>query len=706
MNPFIAALCSLLFKDADVISQREPRSARPAPPTRPRRTGGFAEIAPDDLPSGDLPPEGPPPIDLRQFVDLRSVTPLAGRAVDALIDAAQMPANRAAIPDERAVYRPDSWLVQRCWETLADAGDAEAAAYVAALAADRQPTAQTQTLHRLALQIDRRIGLAAEVEKQLHVLLPRLLTESGLDPQRHAERLLFAASAAARIGQRYLAFALLERLDQLGKQPWERLIINPDQRTVLADTVNRIGLHPLTVSLIGHALRRYGEAGAQFVLQLTTAATLQLKRPQPNPRAARMLELGVDTFRYATLTSLNSRRLTAIVFAQAGLVDDVLAQLTAIANIQAARRDSGLALRKGDPSVLRQVKRPTADADIDFQAYTLQEAVRAMPLRVIPREQRVELANMLAALGGRSDGWTAAAAAGTLVELGAVQYAVDVIERIPVTDPTRAEGVISLVRGLLNIKEVQLADEQVEKAVMWAQGYNGRTPERALIWGLVGVFLERREPEKALALIERFTDSSGWFSRMQGLFGRRVNDDELRNMGLRLRALAQAEGATPKELAKLTAEIRLWAPRLLEGEALVNFQLENLLRPLLETGRVRAAMALLPDVQLALSASTGEKHAARILTVAKLLADEVLPTTDDDGEQTTVTPELRSALENFVLGLWKGDTSRGVWQTVHGIEGTLPLVVALEGPQALIDIAKATLRRRQPGSRRPGGRSP
>jgi hypothetical protein len=102
-------------------------------------------------------------------------------------------------------------------------------------------------------------------------------------------------------------------------------------------------------------------------------------------------------------------------------------------------------------------------------------------------------------------------------------------------------------------------------------------------------------------------------------------------------------------------------------------------------------MALLPDVQLALSASTGEKHAARILTVAKLLADEVLPTTDDDGEQTTVTPELRSALENFVLGLWKGDTSRGVWQTVHGIEGTLPLVVALEGPQALIDIAKATL---------------
>jgi len=112
----------------------------------------------------------------------------------------------------------------------------------------------------------------------------------------------------------------------------------------------------------------------------------------------------------------------------------------------------------------------------------------------------------------------------------------------------------------------------------------------------------------------------------------------------------------------------------------------------LETGRVRAALALLPDVQMALSTSTGEKHAARILTVSKLLADEVLPATnDEEGEQTTVTPELRSVLEAFVLGLWKTDTSRGVWQTVHGIEGTLPLVVALEGPQALIDIAVATL---------------
>ena len=31
---------------------------------------------------------------------------------------------------------------------------------------------------------------------------------------------------------------------------------------------------------------------------------------------------------------------------------------------------------------------------------------------------------------------------------------------------------------------------------------------------------------------------------------------------------------------------------------------------------------------------------------------------------------------------------RGIWQTVHGIEGTLPLILALSGPQSLAEIAR------------------
>jgi hypothetical protein len=156
---------------------------------------------------------------------------------------------------------------------------------------------------------------------------------------------------------------------------------------MLADAWVRLGLHPLSIAVITNALRRYSDAGAQFVLNVTTGASEHLRRPVAPPRMTRLLTVGVDTFRHATLTSLHARRLTAIALAQAGAIDEVLEQLTAIANIQAARRESGLSLRKGDQNLLRQVKRPTADADIDFQVYTMQEAVRAMPVRQMSRER-------------------------------------------------------------------------------------------------------------------------------------------------------------------------------------------------------------------------------------------------------------------------------------------------------------------------------
>ena len=66
------------------------------------------------------------------------------------------------------------------------------------------------------------------------------------------------------------------------------------------------------------------------------------------------------------------------------------------------------------------------------------------------------------------------------------------------------------------------------------------------------------------------------------------------------------------------------------------------------------------------------------------MATARLPQLDADAA-TAAQAQLRE----FLLTLWQSDAARGVWQTVHGVEGSLPLVAALEGPQALVAIAQA-----------------
>ena len=49
--------------------------------------------------------------------------------------------------------------------------------------------------------------------------------------------------------------------------------------------------------------------------------------------------------------------------------------------------------------------------------------------------------------------------------------------------------------------------------------------------------------------------------------------------------------------------------------------------------------------------------------------------------------------------IWQHDAGRGVWQTIHAIEGTLPLLLALDGPQAVTQLAQRvniTFKTRQP----------
>jgi hypothetical protein len=643
-----------------------------------------------------------PPID-------PAAQPLARAATEALTAAAAAQTQDTLIVDERAVFRPDSWLLQCCWQRLADSGQFAQALHVAQLAARRQPLAPIHCLHRLSKQIDQHWGLANAVAAELRAMHPLLFGDGAGEPRKEdAERLLFAAAAAANIGERQLATACLERLDQFPK-PWDKIMVQPDQRGVLAGTVLRIGPHPLTLALIRNALRRFSDAGAHFVLDVTAGAAERLRRTTPHggpptassatAKMARLLALGVETFQNASLTSLHSRRLTATVFGQAGLADEVLAQLTTIANVQSARREGGLSLRQGDPTLLRQVKRPSADADVDFQVYALREAIAALPLRSLSREARLELANRLATLGNRSDGWTAAGAAATLVELGAIKYAVEVVNKIPETDPTRAEGVISLVRALLTAGEAELAEEQAQKGLAWARAYAGRNPERALTWGLSEVYLEWRQSDRALALLDQWEQPTSLVQRIRDLFGRKLDDDELRNNGLRLRALLQRERTSANDIQRLVGQLAAAAPQLLDGEALVSFLLDDLLQPLLAAGRTSLALSVLPVLGTALRNGTGEKHAARVGHVTNVLVAELAPLaperldpsrTRDETDLTQLTPEVRAAVVQFLTELWQYNSSRGLWQTVHGIHGGLGLVQLLEGAQSVEIIAAYT----------------
>ena len=39
------------------------------------------------------------------------------------------------------------------------------------------------------------------------------------------------------------------------------------------------------------------------------------------------------------------------------------------------------------------------------------------------------------------------------------------------------------------------------------------------------------------------------------------------------------------------------------------------------------------------------------------------------------------------------DARRGAWQAVHGLEGSLPLILALEGPATVVSLARTVYER-------------
>jgi hypothetical protein len=629
------------------------------------------------------------------------VSSLLPQAIAALNAANTTPADQSVLVEERNVWQPGSWLIQRCWEILADLGAGEEALAIARLTQRRQPLAPLQALHRIARQADRRPLLALLVARELQQLQAALFYPSTtLTAAQSTERLLLAAATAAAVDQLPLACACLERLDQQ-PSPWTLVFTRSDLRTLLVESAAGIGLQPLITSLVTGAVRRFDDAGAHF-LHDTAALVAQQGEAAPR-RGSRLFQRCIQTFEYATLTTLLGRRLAAITLARAGLVDDVLAQLTVIANVQDARREAGITALREEAQLVRQVKRPAANADIDFQVYTLQQAVAAMPIRRLPREKRILLADQLAFLGVRSDGWTAAGAAATLIELGALKYAVEVVEHIAPGDPTRAEGMLALVRGLLAVAEPALAAEQAGRALAWARSRPDRNPERAIIWGLAGIYLDHAMPTQALHWLAQWREPTGWQQRWGSLWRKPLDDDGLRLRSLRWRALLQqgtpggdspAVGTYQRELQQLWEELITWTPRLLDGEALVHSYLDWLLRPLLAADKRAQAWSLLPKLVEALSHTSGSKHTAAVAATTTLLAQQwrsVAPHTPATSGNGTVgaDPDLRQTLERFLTDLWRADARRGAWQIVHGLEGSLPLLLALEGPEVLVALARS-----------------
>ena len=319
---------------------------------------------------------GPPP---KPMATPEQITDITGfdRSVDSpLVDAARMALQKAAavllddeqlLVEERNTWQPMSWLIQSVWETLADvAADGEALT-VAGWLADRQPTARLQALYRLARQLVRRPALGPLLQHELQQWQHRLF-HTHPEEAKQIERLLLVATSAALIEDYSVAAACLERLDNLPKG-WERIVARADLREQLTLCLVHIGPHPLVNDLINIAIRRFDDAGAQFLYAITTLLNEQIALEQtttvgstamatspPLSKSMRLMNHCLDTLRLSTLVTPQSRRIATMIFAQAGQVDEVLTQIETIERVQAAQRDTGYHAESEDGLVLRQVE--------------------------------------------------------------------------------------------------------------------------------------------------------------------------------------------------------------------------------------------------------------------------------------------------------------------------------------------------------------
>ena len=100
-----------------------------------------------------------------QQISMPQFDSLTQAAIESLHVAAVVKTDDASqLAEARSVWQPDTWLLQRCWQTLAAAGCGVEALAVAALAEARQPLAPIHALLKVAQQVPNHPGLASLIE--------------------------------------------------------------------------------------------------------------------------------------------------------------------------------------------------------------------------------------------------------------------------------------------------------------------------------------------------------------------------------------------------------------------------------------------------------------------------------------------------------------------------------------------------------------
>lgn len=608
--------------------------------------------------------------------------PLAALAVRTLTHALASPGGtEALLKEERSIRQPDSWLVEQCWRTLAETGEADSALVLASLVAPRQPLAVAETFLALA----QAPGLRAETIQFLRERLNQhiavtFMTGDG-DREQTDRNLTMSAVAAATLHLPNLAYTCLEKLDQT-PGTWSRLLRDPDLRPLLARTVAALPVHPLTCNLVLGGLVRHDQVdGARFLKEVADRLDTGAERAAGH---ARLLKLCLEAVRGPVTTDIAARRYTAAVLARGGDIRAMAETIDTLAAVMEAQSETRLPHRDADDNILRHVVRSGANTDVDFQVFTLQEALRALPSALHGHAGAARLAQRLVELARNSDGWTAASATAALTHIGHMDAAARVVAAIPEDDIARSDAVCELVDGCLAAGKVEEAAAQVRAAWSWVSGLQDEHLQRLTVRRLAELYARAGHPDKARVLLAE-RHRPGFWQRLWPRRRRHPEEWQLSEDWVRLLCLlADPDRTNDGQVRILARSLAVRAPLLMEGEALAIFQL-RMMPHLVAANQYSALIDMLPGIAKALSRIKGQKHAVRTRDYAVHLAAALARA------PRTERPDLARVLEGWTVELWQTAAQAGIWQAVYSVAGCLALVQALAGPRAVLDIGRFAL---------------
>ena len=604
---------------------------------------------------------------------------LSLRAIQALQAALdQQRVAPSLLREERSIRQPDSWLVERCWVSLAQAGATEAALVLASLISPRQPLAVPKALLTLADQASQGNAETLFVQKRLDQHGLMVLQTPSQDRESFQANLILTSTAAGRVHMPTLVYSCLERLDQM-PGVWQQIMGSPDMRPALAAALATVDLHPLTSHLVRSCLNRFEVDGALFLNDLSALLVDAHGSVLPGrePTMRRCLQAATQLI----TGDVSIRRFATSVLARGGEGQAALTSVDTLATMMEARQETAPPARDADESILRHVVRKNANMEVDFQVFTIQETLSALPASKSRGEEAANLVDRLVALGGRSDGWTASSAISALVEAGWFEAAVQLVDSIAPEDATKSDAICGLIEGLLAHSKWDDADTQVRRFWPWIMRLEDDHVKWLTVRRLAELYVLAGLPDRGMSLLASQPETRIWrrlFRTKEKVPEERLLDESrVRLLCLLADSGSSNEGEEKALMRRLTSRAQV----LLQGEAQAAFYL-RLLPHLVEAQRWAFLTDLLPGIQVALGKIKGQKHAVRTREFASLLA---LALKSIPHEQKAW---LAQHLTHWVQEFWAQAPAGGIWQVVYSIDGCLELVQAIEGPQPLLEIGR------------------